>query len=187
MLICCFPLRHVKQKKVAYLSDPTPSHLKMVHSYGYKSGTRHLFAKKFRKHGVPPVSTILSSVKVGDFVDVVADSAVREGMPHKYYHGRTGIVWNVTPRGVGVIVNKPVRTRTLRKRICVRFEHVRKSRCQEAFKAKEHQFQAHLAAKKAGKTLPALKQSTRNGGLVRVKNVEVLARRVADYEAMLPY
>ncbi|CBZ25223.1 putative 60S ribosomal protein L21 [Leishmania mexicana MHOM/GT/2001/U1103] len=159
----------------------------MVHSYGYKSGTRHLFAKKFRKHGVPSVSTILTNIKVGDYVDVVADSAVREGMPHKYYHGRTGIVWNVTPRGVGVIINKPVRTRTLRKRICVRFEHVRKSRCQEAFKAKEHQFQAHLAAKKAGKALAPLKKSSRMGGIVRPKNVEVLARRVADYEAMVPY
>eukprot|EP00657_Telonema_sp_P-1_P002599 TRINITY_DN1601_c0_g1_i1.p1 TRINITY_DN1601_c0_g1~~TRINITY_DN1601_c0_g1_i1.p1 ORF type:complete len:104 (-),score=50.21 TRINITY_DN1601_c0_g1_i1:62-373(-) len=71
----------------------------MVHSYGLKSGTRHLFAKKFRKHGIPPVSTILNTFKVGDYVDVVADSAVRAGMPHKYYHGRTGIIWNVTPRG----------------------------------------------------------------------------------------
>ncbi|EPY23444.1 large subunit ribosomal protein L21e [Strigomonas culicis] len=159
----------------------------MVHSYGYKSGTRHLFAKKFRKHGVPSVSTILTNFKVGDYVDVVADSAVRAGMPHKYYHGRTGIVWNITPRGVGVIVNKPVRTRTLRKRICVRFEHVRKSRCQEALKAKTAAFQQYLADKKAGKPLAPSKKSTRNGGFVRPKNVEVLARRVADYEAMIPY
>uniref|UniRef100_A0A0A9YUW8 60S ribosomal protein L21 n=1 Tax=Lygus hesperus TaxID=30085 RepID=A0A0A9YUW8_LYGHE len=159
----------------------------MVHSYGYKSGTRHLFAKKFRKHGVPSVSTILTNIKVGDYVDVVADSAVRAGMPHKYYHGRTGVVWNVTPRGVGVIVNKPVRTRTLRKRICVRFEHVRKSRCQEAFKQKERDFQKFLAAKKSGTPLPPNKKSTRNGGVVRPGHVEVLARRAADYEAMIPY
>ncbi|RNF00777.1 large subunit ribosomal protein L21e [Trypanosoma rangeli] len=159
----------------------------MVHSYGYKCGTRHLFAKKFRKHGVPSVSTLLTNFKVGDYVDVVADSAVRAGMPHKYYHGRTGIVWNVTPRGVGVIVNKPVRNRTIRKRICVRFEHVRKSRCQEAFKQKQKDFVAFQAAKKAGKPLPPPKKSSRNGGIVRPKNVEVLARRTADYEAMIPY
>jgi large subunit ribosomal protein L21e len=30
-------------------------------------------------------------------------------MPHKVYHGRTGIVWNVTKRAVGVEVNKQVR------------------------------------------------------------------------------
>jgi large subunit ribosomal protein L21e len=159
----------------------------MVHSYGYKSGTRHLFAKKFRKHGVPPVSTILSNFKVGEYVDVVADSAVRAGMPHKYYHGRTGIVWNVTPRGVGVIVNKPVRNRTIRKRICVRFEHVRKSRCRQAFVAKQKAFADFQALKKAGKPIPAAKKSTRNGGFVKKAKVEVLGYRQADYEAMLPY
>ena len=32
-----------------------------------------------------------------------------QGMPHKVYHGRTGKVWNVTKRAVGVVVNKQVR------------------------------------------------------------------------------
>ena len=31
-------------------------------------------------------------------------------MPHKVYHGRTGVVWNVTKRSVGVEVNKQVQT-----------------------------------------------------------------------------
>jgi len=30
-------------------------------------------------------------------------------MPYLAYQGRTGIVWNVTPRAVGVEVNKQVR------------------------------------------------------------------------------
>jgi hypothetical protein len=30
-------------------------------------------------------------------------------MPHKVYHGRTGVVWNVTKRALGVEVNKQVR------------------------------------------------------------------------------
>ena len=30
-------------------------------------------------------------------------------MPHKFYHGKTGKVFNVTKRAVGVIVNKQVR------------------------------------------------------------------------------
>jgi large subunit ribosomal protein L21e len=34
-------------------------------------------------------------------------------MPHKYYHGRTGIVYNVTPSSVGVIVYKVVGTGSL--------------------------------------------------------------------------
>ena len=33
-----------------------------------------------------------------------------QGMPHKVYHGRTGVVWNVTKRSVGVEVNKQVQT-----------------------------------------------------------------------------
>jgi large subunit ribosomal protein L21e len=30
-------------------------------------------------------------------------------MPHKFYHGKTGRVFNVTPHAVGVVVNKQVR------------------------------------------------------------------------------
>ena len=30
-------------------------------------------------------------------------------MPFKFYHGKTGRVFNVTKRAVGVIVNKPIR------------------------------------------------------------------------------
>jgi large subunit ribosomal protein L21e len=29
-------------------------------------------------------------------------------MPHKFYHGRTGRVWNVTKRAIGVVINKQV-------------------------------------------------------------------------------
>lgn len=38
-----------------------------------------------------------------------APSNVTQGMPFKYYHGKTGVVWNVTKRAVGVEVNKLVR------------------------------------------------------------------------------
>jgi large subunit ribosomal protein L21e len=30
-------------------------------------------------------------------------------MPHKFYHGRTGRVWNVTKRAIGVVINKQAR------------------------------------------------------------------------------
>mmetsp|Transcript_6081 Transcript_6081/g.9223 ORF Transcript_6081/g.9223 Transcript_6081/m.9223 type:complete len:152 (-) Transcript_6081:46-501(-) len=108
----------------------------MTRSYGLRHGTRTLFAKKFRRHGEPGIRPYLTSVKMGDYVDIVADSSIRDGMPHKFYHGKTGKVWNVTPRGVGVIIHKRVRNRILRKRICVRIEHVRPSRCQEDFQAR---------------------------------------------------
>ena len=34
---------------------------------------------------------------------------MQKGMPHKFYHGKTGKIFNVTRRAVGVIVNKQVR------------------------------------------------------------------------------
>ena len=155
----------------------------MVHSYGYKCGTRHMFQKKFRKHGVPAPAKSLTIYKVGDYVDVVADPSVRKGMPHKYYHGKTGVVWNVTPRGVGVIVNKPVNTRTLRKRICVRAEHVRPSKCRVAFVNKVKGFQERQKALKAGKPAAPLAVSKRNGGIIRKPVVEKLVRRMCDFSS----
>ncbi len=68
-----------------------------------------------------------------DYVDVKANASVHKGMPHKFYHGRTGIVWNVTPRAIGVEINKQVRNRIVKKRIHVRVEHVQPSRCREDF------------------------------------------------------
>jgi ribosomal protein L21E len=35
--------------------------------------------------------------------------AVQKGMAFKWYHGKTGVVWNVTKRAVGVEVNKQAR------------------------------------------------------------------------------
>lgn len=47
--------------------------------------------------------------QIGDYVDIKANSAIQKGMPHKTYHGRTGIVFNVTRRALGVEVNKQAR------------------------------------------------------------------------------
>ena len=69
----------------------------------------------------------LTSYKVGDYVDVVVDGSQHKGMPFKYYHGRTGRVFNVNPRSIGVIVNKLVNGRFMHKRIHVRVEHIRPS------------------------------------------------------------
>ncbi|KCV69113.1 50S ribosomal protein L21e [Fonticula alba] len=105
----------------------------MVGTKGYRSGTRHLFAKKFRKHGVPSLSTHLKVYKVGDIVDVAADASIHRGMPHKFYHGKTGVVFNVTKRALGLIVNKRHGNRIMPKRINVRVEHVKHSKCRDDF------------------------------------------------------
>ena len=42
------------------------------------------------------------------FKHVQGNGAFQKGMPHKFYHGKTGRVFNVTKRAVGVILNKQV-------------------------------------------------------------------------------
>ncbi len=108
----------------------------MPHSFGYRARTRDLFAQPFKKSGPVHLSTYLTTYRIGEYVDIKGNGSIHKGMPHKYYHGRTGIVWNVTPRAVGVIINKQVRNRLISKRIHVRIEHVRKSRCRDDFLAR---------------------------------------------------
>jgi large subunit ribosomal protein L21e len=48
---------------------------------------------------------------VGDYVDIKVNAAVHKGMPFKFYHGRTGVIWNVTKRALGVEINKTARGR----------------------------------------------------------------------------
>merc|ERR1712224_126385 len=53
--------------------------------------------------------------------------------PYKAYHGKTGRVYNVTKRAVGVIVNKRVKGRIMAKKINLRVEHIRHSKCRDDF------------------------------------------------------
>merc|ERR1719499_1884669 len=124
----------------------------MPHAFGLRARTRDLFCRGFRKHGATPLSRYFVTYKMGDYVDVIADGSVQAGMPHKYYHGKTGRVFNVTKHAVGVVVNKRVGGRIIPKRIHVRIEHVRLSQCREAFKARvRDNDQKKREAKKAGK------------------------------------
>lgn len=71
--------------------------------------------------------------KVGDIVDIKANGSIQKGMPHKYYHGKTGIIFNVTKSSVGVIINKVVGNRYIEKRVNLRVEHVKHSACRQEF------------------------------------------------------
>ena len=108
----------------------------MPHSYGYRARTRKIFAKGFRKHGAPALKSHMSTYRLGEYVDIVVDGSAHKGMPYKIYQGKTGKVFNVNPNSIGVLVNKQVRGRIEKKRIHVRVEHIRKSKCQEKFKAR---------------------------------------------------
>merc|ERR1712176_466154 len=120
----------------------------MPHSFGTRARTRQMFSKGFRKKGLIPLSQYLMAVKVGDYVDIICNPTIHKGMPHKFYHGRTGIVFNVTKSAVGVRVNKLVNGRILEKRIHVRIEHIRKSKCQKEI---IERVKSNEAAKKAAR------------------------------------
>lgn len=105
----------------------------MAHSYGYRSRTRHMFARNFREHGPTKLSTYMTTYKVGDYVDIKVNGSIHKGMPHKYYHGRTAVVFNVSPRALGLIVHKRVGHRYMEKRINVRIEHLKPSKCRDDF------------------------------------------------------
>lgn len=83
-------------------------------------------------------------------------------MPHKVFHGKTGVVYNVTKSSVGVLLYKRVDNRYIEKRINVRIEHVQHSRSREEFinrvkenalkkrEAKEKGVHVHLKRQPAG-------------------------------------
>lgn len=126
----------------------------MPHSFGYRAHTRYLFRRDFRTNGPLKSSTFLNIYKTGQLVDIKGNGAVHKGMPHKYYHGRTGRVWNVTPRAIGVEIHKQVKNRIIPKRIHVRIEHVRPSKSNVEFlKRRKENDAKKRALKKGGKIL----------------------------------
>ncbi|DBA71977.1 hypothetical protein WJX82_007759 [Trebouxia sp. C0006] len=128
----------------------------MPAGHGTRARTRDSFSRGFRQKGYIPLSTYLTNYRLGDYVDIKVNSAVQKGMPHKVYHGRTGKVWNVTKRAVGVVVNKQVNGRVIPKRIHVRVEHVKPSRCKEEFlkRSKENDEIKHEAKQRGEKPAP---------------------------------
>jgi len=123
----------------------------MPNSFGYRARTRDMFKRGFKEHGPVKMSTYLITYRVGDIVDIKANAAQQKGMPHKYYHGRTGIIYNVTPNAVGVIVNKVVGNRYIEKRVNIRVEHIRHSKCRQEFLDRvKSNHDAHVAAKEKG-------------------------------------
>ncbi|KAM6498728.1 Ribosomal protein L21e domain containing protein [Amanita muscaria] len=139
----------------------------MPHSFGYRARTRHMFTRGFKDHGPIKLSTYLLTYRVGDIVDIKANAAQQKGMPHKFYHGRTGIIYNVTPSAVGVIVYKVVGNRYIEKRVNLRTEHVKHSKCRQEFLARvKSNRAAHVAAKEKGervnlKRIPAQPREAR--------------------------
>ena len=153
----------------------------MAKSYGCKRRTRHKFRKGFKMHGAIHISKTLTAYKTGDIVDIVVDGAIHKGMPHKYYHGRTGRVFNVNPRSIGVIVNKQVRQRIIPKRIHVRVEHLKLStsrqsflnRCKENDKVLIWLMKLKTEANKKGIRISTKRQVAQPAGMIDIAKPEI--------------
>lgn len=126
----------------------------MANSHGYRSTTRKKFTKPFRRNGSIRMKNYLQTFKLGEYVDIVVDSAIHKGMPHHSYHGRTGKVFNINPRSLGVIIKKQVRNRLMEKRLHIRVEHLRKSNVRSNLvKRIQENDKLKAQAKKEGKVI----------------------------------
>lgn len=89
---------------------------------GYRHRTRKLLRKSVRERGaIPPLSLLMVKYNPGDRVHVVINPSVTKGMPHRRYHGKTGVV--VGTRGRCYIVKVMIGGKE--KTLFVRPEHLR--------------------------------------------------------------
>ncbi|KAM6147870.1 large ribosomal subunit protein eL21-like [Erethizon dorsatum] len=98
-----------------------------------RRGTRYMFCRPFRKHGVVPLATYMRIYKKCDIVDIKRMGTVQKGTPHKSYHGKTARVCSVTQHCVGTVINKQVKGKILDERINVRVEHMKHSTSRDCF------------------------------------------------------
>ena len=90
------PIRVMRGTVVSNKADQTATVLverRVMHPI-YKKFIRR--SKKYAAHDED------NRFKAGDIVDIKADGSIHRGMPYKQFHGRTGVVYNVTKRAVGV-------------------------------------------------------------------------------------
>jgi len=87
---------------------------------GYRRKSRSILRRNPREKGKTGLSKILYEYKPGEKVVVKIDSSVHKGMPHRRYHGKTGVI--VNKRGRSYIVN--VTQGRAIKEIIVRPEHI---------------------------------------------------------------
>ena len=60
---------------------------------GYRNKTRRIHRKKVRTRGLGSIEKYLIDYEINDKVDLITDpSQHKRGMPHRRYHGRTGVI-----------------------------------------------------------------------------------------------
>jgi len=76
--------------------------------------------KHTRSKGMVPLGRLLREYKAGDRVDIIIDSAMPKGQPHKRFHGKVGRIVEKRGRAYVVLVNNGNAEKTL----IVRPEHL---------------------------------------------------------------
>jgi large subunit ribosomal protein L21e len=64
----------------------------MQRTKGIRKASRNKLRKRPREKGMPPITRILRSFKIGDKVSIKIEPSVHKGMPHHRYQGITGKV-----------------------------------------------------------------------------------------------
>jgi len=123
---------------------------------------------------MPKPSTYLKVFRLGDYVDIMCDPAIHGGMPYRFYYGKTGRVWNMSKRAVGVELLKTVGNRKRTKKVTVRIEHIRHSTCRVPFlkriKANDVQKKAVKAGKAEFKDLKRKPQGPKGGYVLKKRS-----------------
>ena len=147
-----------------------------------------MFAREFKKHGMTHLSHFMKSPRIGDYMDVNVQGHIHKGMPHKGYQGKTGVVFNVSPRSVGLLMKKQVGGRYIEKRIYVRLEHVNLSKSRQDFvkRVKENE-RLRKEAKARGEklTLKRTPQQPRAAHIIKRSDYDILTVSPIPYESLL--
>lgn len=98
----------------------------MVKSKGFNNRTRKLFRKSSRDKGLKSLRYLLEPIEVGQRVDILLNSAIQSGRPHRRYNGKSGEV--VEKRGQSYVIK--VKIGNAVKTIIARPEHLRVSKAQ---------------------------------------------------------
>lgn len=89
---------------------------------GYRNKTRQRHRKNVRARGLGSIDKYLIDYSIGDYVDVITDpSQHKRGMPHRRYHGMTGIIIGIRGRCFEV----QVKLGNSKKQLIIGREHLR--------------------------------------------------------------
>ncbi len=99
----------------------------MVKSKGFNNRTRKLFRRSARKSGLKSLRYLLEPIEVGQIVDILLNSSIQKGRPHRRYNGTTGSV--VRKQGQSYVIS--IKKGRMLKTIISRPEHLRVSKIQD--------------------------------------------------------